>query len=205
MIFSIMMLLLVLFSASCVLFFIFYLLLPSLNAQHVNTSNPLFSEQEFQSSPVVRKEGFFKRAVILCSAGRGMEANSKGYRGFPDCAFFLSQFETQGDCKYGCVGLGSCQRACPRNAISIVNGTAVVNVFCDGCGKCLSKCPRGLIKLVDSAYEQEVSCDAYTILNGSYEEKCGQFDNSLDLSSAKVLKPRSYAFWHRIAVLLHRG
>ena len=56
MIFSIMMLLLVLFSASCVLFFIFYLLLPSLNAQHVNTSNPLFSEQEFQSSPVVRKE-----------------------------------------------------------------------------------------------------------------------------------------------------
>lgn len=206
MIFSILMMLLLLFSVACVLFFIFYLLLPSLNAQHVNMSNPLFSEQEFLLFSAAKPDSVSKRAVILCSVnhGRSMEANSKGYRGFMDCSFYDAQFETEGDCKYGCIGLGSCRKACPRGAISIVDGTAVVNIFCDGCGKCIPKCPRALIKLVDASYSQEVSCDAYTRFNGSYEDKCGQFDSRIDLSPEKILKPRSYAVWHRLAALLHR-
>lgn len=204
MIFSILMMLLVLFSVACVLFFIFYLLLPSLNAQHVNTSNPLFSEQEFRVFSMAKKDNASKRAVILCSPNRGIETNAKGYHGFRDCSFFNSQFETQGDCKYGCIGLGSCQKTCSREAISIIEGTAVVNMFCDGCGECISSCPRGLIKLVESTYRQEVSCDAYTRFNGSYEDKCGQFDSSIDLSQVKVLKPKSYAFWCRLSSLLRR-
>ena len=205
MIFSILMTLLVLFSVACVLFFIFYLLLPSLNAQKVNTSNPLFSEQEFQAPPQSQKVKSSKRAVVLCSREHGMGANGEGYRGLPDCSFYDSQFETQGECKYGCIGLGSCAKVCTKNAISIINGTAVVNAFCDGCGDCLSKCPRGLIKLVERSYSQGVSCNAYTMWGGSYDEKCGQFDSSLDLSSASVVKPRSYAFWHGLYGLFHRG
>ncbi len=205
MIFSILMMLLVLFSVACVLFFIFYLLLPSLNAQKVNTSNPLFSEQEFQSFLLSKKEPSSKRAVILCSPNRAMEDNANGYKGFRDCAFYDSQFETQGDCKYGCIGLGSCLKACPHDAISIINGTAVVNAYCDGCGECLSKCPRGLIKLVDKDYAHEVSCDAYTLFNGSYEDKCEQFESNMDLSQIRVLKPRGYAFWSKLYALFHRA
>ena len=205
MIFSLLMMLLVLFSVACVLFFIFYLLLPSLNAQKVNTSNPLFSEQEFQNAPQAKVESPSKRAVILCSRDRGMFPNSTGYRGFRDCSFYDSQFETQGECKFGCIGLGSCLRACPRNAISILKGTAVVNVFCDGCGQCVSKCPRNLIKIVDIAFAQGVSCQAYTRFNGSYEDKCPQFDSRLDLSASTIVKPRGYAFWHGFFKIFHRG
>ncbi len=205
MIFSILMMLLVLFSVACVLFFIFYLLLPSLNAQKVNTSNPLFSEQEFQTLPVLKGEKISKRAVVLCSHAHGMDPNATGYGGLLDCAFYDSQFETQGECKYGCIGLGSCRKACPRHAISIVNGAAVVNVFCDGCGECVSKCPRNLIRIVPTDFAQDVSCNAYTLLNGSYEDKCGQFDGSLDLSPAKVLRPKSYAFWRRLYGIFNRG
>lgn len=205
MIFSILMTLLVLFSVACVLFFIFYLLLPSLNAQKVNTSNPLFSEQEFQFPSQVSKEKATKRAFVLCSCERAMGANGTNYEGLKDCSFFDSQFETLGECKYGCIGLGSCAKVCSRNAISIINGTAVVNVLCDGCGDCLSKCPRGLIKLVDVGYSQGVSCNAYTMWNGSYEEKCDRFDSSLDLSPSSITKPRNYVFWSRLYGLFHRG
>ncbi|MBQ9539655.1 MAG: hypothetical protein IJU95_10345 [Treponema sp.] len=205
MVFSILMMLLVLFCVSCVLFFIFYLLLPSLTAQKVNTSNPLFSEQEFQPYTPEKGMASGKRAVILCSHAHGMQPNGVGYKGLLDCAFYDSQFETQGECKYGCIGLGSCKKACQRNAISIVNGTAVVNVFCDGCGECISKCPRNLIRLVDSSFSEEVSCNAYTLWGGSYEDSCKEFESSLDLSTDKIYRPGSYAFWSRLYGLFHRG
>jgi len=41
-----------------------------------------------------------------------------------------------------CVGCGICASKCPNNAISIVNGRAVVNQsLCTHCGKCLGECP----------------------------------------------------------------
>ena len=205
MIFSLLMMLLVLFSVASVLFFIFYLLLPSLYAQKVNTSNPLFSPQEFQSFPPARHQPPSKRAVILCSADRAMGSNAEGYRGFRDCAFYDTQFETRGDCKHGCIGLGSCQRACPHGAISIVRGTAVVNAYCDGCGECLSKCPRGLIRLVDADFASTLPCAAYTRFNGSYEDGCAHFGDGFDLSRNHAVKPRGYAFWRKLSALCGRG
>ena len=205
MIFSILMMLLVLFSVACVLFFIFYLLLPSLNAQKVNTSNPLFSEQEFHVFQQADAVSPSKRAVILCSHDHKTGADGESFRGFHDCAFYASQFETLGECKYGCIGLGSCARACPRNAITVSKGLAVVNVFCDGCGLCLPKCPRKLIRLVDRSYGQQVSCQAYTLFNGSYEDKCEQFNSGVDLSPSRILKPRSYAFWVFLHSIFHRA
>ena len=40
-------------------------------------------------------------------------------------------------CAYGCIGLGSCVKACEFGAISVVNGKAVVDRDkCVACGKC---------------------------------------------------------------------
>ena len=45
-------------------------------------------------------------------------------------------------CKYGCLGLGDCTRACNFGAIKICDGVAVVaRELCVGCGRCLQKCP----------------------------------------------------------------
>lgn len=52
-------------------------------------------------------------------------------------------------CVYGCLGLGDCERACPFDAIHIINGLAVVDYEkCTGCGKCVIACPRNIIELL---------------------------------------------------------
>ena len=49
-----------------------------------------------------------------------------------------------------CIGSGSCARACPEQAIGIINGKAVLTngAHCIGHGACLTACPVEAIKLV---------------------------------------------------------
>ena len=49
-----------------------------------------------------------------------------------------------------CIGSGSCAKACPENAIGIINGKAVLTngAHCIGHGACLTACPVEAIKLV---------------------------------------------------------
>ncbi|MEO8310605.1 MAG: NAD(P)-binding domain-containing protein [Caldimonas sp.] len=49
-----------------------------------------------------------------------------------------------------CIGSGSCARACPEQAIGIINGKAVLTngAACIGHGACLTACPVEAIKLV---------------------------------------------------------
>jgi len=48
-------------------------------------------------------------------------------------------------CNDGCVGFGSCVKACPFDAIHVVNGVAVVDKeACKACGKCVAACPKHL-------------------------------------------------------------
>jgi len=49
-----------------------------------------------------------------------------------------------------CIGSGSCVRACPEEALGIINGKAVLTngAACIGHGACLSACPVEAIKLV---------------------------------------------------------
>ena len=42
----------------------------------------------------------------------------------------------------GCVGCGVCMGRCPKGAIALVDGKAVVDVaLCGSCGLCGEKCP----------------------------------------------------------------
>ena len=52
-------------------------------------------------------------------------------------------------CANGCLGFGSCAKACQFDAIRIVNGVAVIDRDkCKSCSQCVATCPRGLIKMV---------------------------------------------------------
>ena len=52
-------------------------------------------------------------------------------------------------CNYGCLGLGSCVKACKFDAIHIENGIAVADPKkCTGCGQCVKACPKHLITLI---------------------------------------------------------
>ena len=62
-------------------------------------------------------------------------------------------------CAYGCTGLGSCARACPFDAISVVDGCARVDAeACRGCGVCVATCPHHLIELIPANASVAVRC-----------------------------------------------
>ena len=48
-----------------------------------------------------------------------------------------------------CTGCGVCVETCPKSAISLYNGKALVDAaLCDGCGACVEACPRGALSRV---------------------------------------------------------
>lgn len=71
------------------------------------------------------------------------------YHGIKDCnnaAIVPGGGDKQ--CSHGCMGYGSCVRECEYNAISIIDGVAVINPdLCQACGKCLRVCPNNVITL----------------------------------------------------------
>ena len=89
------------------------------------------------------------RAQVMCS-GTGEYAKKKYiYEGIDDCVAASKIGGGDKMCKNGCIGLGTCVRACPFDAIVVENGVAAVDYSkCKGCGICVSACPKGIIKLI---------------------------------------------------------
>ncbi|MCI9643400.1 MAG: 4Fe-4S binding protein [Oscillibacter sp.] len=50
-----------------------------------------------------------------------------------------------------CVACGTCEKACPREAIRVACGVAarVDGELCVGCGKCAKVCPADVIVLIE--------------------------------------------------------
>ena len=64
-------------------------------------------------------------------------------------------------CNYGCTGYGNCVKACPFDAIHIVNGVAKVDKeACKACGKCVAACPKGIIELIPYSATIKVNCSS---------------------------------------------
>lgn len=84
------------------------------------------------------------------------------YSGVSDCNM-LSFVPNGGPktCNYGCLGFGSCVKACPFNAIHVENGVAIVDKeACKACGKCVVACPKQLIELIPYSSEYVVACSS---------------------------------------------
>ena len=107
-----------------------------------------------------------KVAMVRCSGARTYDAEgnlTKGakmkatYEGFHDC-LAASRVGGSGplSCKFGCLGYGSCVKACQFDAIHIGDkGVAEVDKEkCTDCGACREACPRKLI--VEVPYKQKV-------------------------------------------------
>ena len=110
-----------------------------------------------------------KVALVRCSgekrydksgnlvAGAKLKAE---YEGFYDCVA-ASRIGGNGplSCKFGCLGFGTCVKACKYDAISVVNGVAKVNEDrCVGCMACAAACPRNLIVPVEPNRNVVIAC-----------------------------------------------
>ncbi len=71
------------------------------------------------------------------------------YDGFNDCRAAMLLSDGSKECPIGCIGLGSCVKACPFGALSMGDdGLPVVHEdICTGCGTCVRTCPKGIITL----------------------------------------------------------
>jgi electron transport complex protein RnfB len=99
-------------------------------------------------------------AVVKCSGSASVTVRSP-YNGVGDCRSAVVVAGGAKGCDYGCIGFGSCARACPFDAIEIRDGLAVVHPdLCVGCGKCVSTCPKNLIELVPASIDVHVYCNS---------------------------------------------
>ena len=112
-----------------------------------------------------------KVAMVRCSGEkiydkdgnlvRGVKSKAT-YEGFRDC-IAASKVGGNGpiSCKYGCLGFGTCVKACKYDAISVVNGVAKVNEDrCVGCMACSNVCPRQLIVPVEPHRNVVIACNS---------------------------------------------
>ena len=100
-----------------------------------------------------------KVAFVRCSGGRRAH-DALQELGVPDCHTAMKTDPREmGLCTSGCCGLGSCVKVCRYGAISVVNGTAVVDPEkCVGCRDCVRECPKKLITIVPYKGIKQVPC-----------------------------------------------
>ena len=94
-----------------------------------------------------------KVAFVACSGECDKAKNKYNYYGNMSCED-AANIPGGGAkaCSYGCLGLGSCVKACEFDAIHVVNGKAVVDKDkCKACGKCVEACPKHLVSIIPYA------------------------------------------------------
>jgi electron transport complex protein RnfB len=103
------------------------------------------------------------KIAVVCCQGDNIKASLKyKYLGLDDCNAAQKIADGPKNCPAGCLGLGSCVRACPFDAIEITaEGLAVINrLKCTGCQKCIATCPRSVIKMTPLSATTHVLCNS---------------------------------------------
>ncbi len=160
MIIPIILLILIVLLIAMVILFIFFVLMPSLAEQTKIDDDPIISQNEKKYFIEDNKnyETTSKKAFVLCSCNKEFNIKPVNFNEKYSCFMVKELFGSGTDCKYACIGLGDCVKACPQNAISIINKTAVISDLCCGCGICENKCPQNIIKLIEPNEFKSMKC-----------------------------------------------
>lgn len=102
-------------------------------------------------------------AYVKCDGNGDKRTLDYNYIGIDSCVYAsLMPGSSPYSCKFGCLGFGSCAKACPQRAIRIIDKKAVVDEsLCIACGKCLKICPHDLIELVPANAKYRVQCSSH--------------------------------------------
>lgn len=97
-----------------------------------------------------------KVAKVICNGDTTKCGEKFEYDGIQDCVAASMVQGGSKSCQYGCLGYGTCVKACQFDAIEIVDGriAKIDPEKCTACGKCLEVCPKSVIAW--APYEQSV-------------------------------------------------
>ncbi len=114
---------------------------------------------EIMGMPVVDGNKVRYRAQVMCSGTHDLAKKKYIYAGVNDCNAANKLAGGDKLCPNGCIGLGSCAKACNFDAITIKNGVAAVDYNkCKACGMCIDACPKKIIKLIPFEAKHWVGC-----------------------------------------------
>lgn len=101
-----------------------------------------------------------KVALLHCHGGNQRAKDKFIYDGIRDCIAANLLLGGQKACVYGCIGYGTCVKACPFGAITMnAEDLPVVDENkCTACGKCVAVCPKSLFSLAPVTKAYAVRC-----------------------------------------------
>ena len=100
-------------------------------------------------------------AFIACSGHAAGKARFSGEA--KTCLEAVESGFKRGECRSGCVGVGSCTASCKYDALKLENGKIVVDPEkCNGCGDCAKEgiCPQGLIRMIPKDATNFIPCSS---------------------------------------------
>lgn len=109
---------------------------------------------------VVAGETAAEVAFVRCQGSSAKTSKDCVYLGITDCQS-ASVVPGRGPeaCSFGCMGFGTCVKACKFDAIHVIDGVAKVDRDrCVGCRACVETCPRNIITMVPKDKKVHVGC-----------------------------------------------
>lgn len=102
-----------------------------------------------------------KVARVACQGGNGHCKSKFDYQGIQDCLAASLVDQGHKSCRYACLGLGTCVRACAFDAIRLDERTGTVMIDkekCVACGKCIDVCPKAVLELAPADESVQLLC-----------------------------------------------
>ncbi|MBN2439690.1 MAG: RnfABCDGE type electron transport complex subunit B [Spirochaetales bacterium] len=103
-----------------------------------------------------------KVTQVHCRGGKTKATYEFIYEGIHDCNALYPLYGGNKVCKHGCLGLGSCIRVCPVDAIDYDDeGLVWVDKDkCISCGNCITVCPTGVMQFIPYNADVLVACNS---------------------------------------------
>lgn len=101
-------------------------------------------------------------AHVRCALPISIAKRKYVYSGISDCVAASLLHLGPRDCQYGCIGFGTCAKACPFKAITLrEDGQPVIDLkLCTGCARCEFVCPKKIIEMIPANFKVRVNCNS---------------------------------------------
>ncbi len=98
-------------------------------------------------------------AYVRCNGRCDAVERKYNYEGHLSCRSADMTYSGDKACAFACLGYGDCAAVCPKDAITVNDGVAVIDPLkCIGCGICVRTCPNNIIHLLNVDTRTAVTC-----------------------------------------------